>query len=191
MRDYEFTLRYLLLSGLAAQTVEQRLFEGGCADALLGLGQKGRLTLAFTRPAESAQAAVLGALRDVAVALPECRLMEVGPDWVGMTELTLLLDYNAQTLLEMIRRHAATFPLQLHGGQTGLWHLADVLTWLAEHQGRTVDEPLREVTMFNRTFNVAKDFRSLDAAQRKQMMGLAGVEPMGPMASAESWPAEK
>lgn len=175
MGEYEFTLRYLLPTGLPAEVLEQRLFEGGCGDALLGLGQKGRLTLAFTRPAPTAKAAVISALRDVVASLPEGRLVEVGPDWVSMKELAFLLKCSHEYLVSLIGDNAATFPLPLHAGKAGLWHLAEVLGWFAEHQDKAVDECLREVAIFNRTFNVAKDFRLLDTAQRQQMVRLAGV----------------
>ncbi len=167
MPEYEFTLRYLLLSGLTAEALEQRLYEGGCADALLGLGQKGRLTLAFTRPADSVKSAVISALKDVANALPEGRLVEVGPDWVCMAELAALLKCSRQSLIELIGHHGDTFPLPLHGGKAGLWHLVDVLAWFAEHQGMEIDAALLEVATFNRAFNVARECRQMSEAERK------------------------
>lgn len=60
----------------------------GCDDALVGIGQLGRLALEFTCDADDAEAAVRSALVDVRRAVPSAKLIEVAPDLVGLTDAT-------------------------------------------------------------------------------------------------------
>ena len=76
--EYTFTLKYQL--GDDAGDVDallERLGEAGCTDALVGIGQPGRLALEFTREAASAEAAMHSALADVRRAAPTMRLTAV------------------------------------------------------------------------------------------------------------------
>ena len=55
--EYTFTLKYQLADDdRDAKALVERLGEAGCDDALVGIGQPGRLALEFTREAESAGA---------------------------------------------------------------------------------------------------------------------------------------
>jgi hypothetical protein len=64
--EYTFTLKYQLADNdRTPDILVERLGEAGCDDALVGIGQPGRLALEFTREAESADAAVRSALADV------------------------------------------------------------------------------------------------------------------------------
>ena len=69
--EYIFTLKYQLTEhDNDPDALVERLGEAGCDDALVGIGQPGRLALEFTREAESAQVAVRSALADVKRAIP-------------------------------------------------------------------------------------------------------------------------
>jgi len=82
--DGQNTLKYQLADdGCAPDELVERLGEAGCDDALVGIGQPGRLALEFTRDAPDAVEAVLSALSDVRRAVPSARLIEVAPDLVG------------------------------------------------------------------------------------------------------------
>jgi len=73
-----FTLKYQLPSvDNDMDTIMNRLAEAGCEDALVGVGQPGRLALEFVREAPSAHDAVEGAIEDVRRAVPNARLIEV------------------------------------------------------------------------------------------------------------------
>ena len=82
--EYEFTLKYRLAAARSdADELVERLGAAGCDDALLGIGQPGRIALDFSREARSAKAAVISAMKAVKKAIPTARLVEVCPDSVG------------------------------------------------------------------------------------------------------------
>jgi hypothetical protein len=72
-----FTLTYQLPSDdIDMDSIMDRLAEAGCDDALVGVGQSGRLALKFVREAASAHDAIEGAIEDVRRAVPNARLTE-------------------------------------------------------------------------------------------------------------------
>ena len=57
--EFIFTLRYVLENSETTETeLMERLAMGGCEDALVGVGQTGRLALEFSRQAANAQEAM-------------------------------------------------------------------------------------------------------------------------------------
>lgn len=75
---FTFTLNYELTSDESdMDALVERLAEEGCDDALVGVGQTGRLALEFVREAHSAPDAIEGAKEDVRRAVPNARLIEV------------------------------------------------------------------------------------------------------------------
>lgn len=86
--EYTFTLKYQLADDDSApDALVERLGAAGCDDALVGVGQPGRLALEFTREAGSAEEVMRSALADVKAAIPSARLIEVSPDLVGLTDV--------------------------------------------------------------------------------------------------------
>ncbi|WP_273207706.1 hypothetical protein [Marinobacter subterrani] len=79
-RDYGFTLKFSVPPDLAKDQIESALFRSGCDDAIIGLGQKSRLALNFTREASSAEQAMLSAIQDVQRAIPAACVVDGGPD---------------------------------------------------------------------------------------------------------------
>jgi len=74
---FAFTLKYQLTSDESdMDSLVERLAEEGCDDALVGVGQPGRLALEFVREAASAHDAIEGAIEDVRRAVPNARLIE-------------------------------------------------------------------------------------------------------------------
>ncbi|WP_047528767.1 hypothetical protein [Pseudomonas sp. 11/12A] len=74
---FTFTLNYELASDESnMDALVERLAEEGCDDALVGVGQPGRLALEFVREAPSAHEAIEGAIEDVRRAVPNARLIE-------------------------------------------------------------------------------------------------------------------
>ncbi|OXR49468.1 DNA-binding protein [Pusillimonas sp. T2] len=90
--EYIFTLKYQLADSDCDQDdLVERFGQAGCDDALVGMGLPGRLALEFTREAEDADSAVRGALADVQRVVPSATLIEVAPDWVGLTDVAQIV----------------------------------------------------------------------------------------------------
>ncbi len=136
--------------------VVERLADVGCEDALAGIGQSGRLALAFTRTAVSVDAAVRSALEAVRRALPSAWLIEAAPDLVGLTDLANIVGVSRQRMRTLSLRHASGFPLPVHDGSTALWHLADVLVWLQRDNKRVLDPGVLDVAQIAWQVNVAR-----------------------------------
>ncbi|WP_030072665.1 helix-turn-helix transcriptional regulator [Halomonas alkaliantarctica] len=162
---YEFILKFAIPSDLDGEVLETSLYESGCDDALIGIGLKGRLALEFAREAASAQQAITSAMADVKRAIPDARLIEVGPDLVGVTDIAELLVFTRQNMRKLVQSHLATFPLPLHEGRASLWHLSEVLDWFQAHQRRQVDSALCEVARVCMQANVARESRRVPTEQ--------------------------
>ena len=124
----------------------EQLFADGCDDALIGIGQHGRLALDFTREASSAGEAVLSALTDVQRIVPGARLIEASPDFVGLTDIANILGFSRQNMRKLLVKSGPTFPLPVHDGKPAIWHLATILDWFAIEKGRDLDAALHEVS---------------------------------------------
>ena len=75
--EYTFTLKYQLGDDEGdTDALVERLGEAGCDDALVGIGQPGRLALEFTREAPSAHDAIEGAKEDLRRDVPNARLID-------------------------------------------------------------------------------------------------------------------
>lgn len=155
--EYTFTLKYQLAADdRDAAAVVERLGAAGCDDALVGTGVAGRIALAFTREAASAEAALQSALANVSHALPGARLTEAGPDYVGLSDVADILDMSRQNLRKLMLTHPASFPPPVHEGSTSIWRLADLLTWFAQ-RGYTLPLAVVEAAGAARQVNLAKD----------------------------------
>ncbi|MNW05288.1 hypothetical protein D3C71_2015170 [compost metagenome] len=74
---FTFTLNYQLTPDESdIDKLVDRLAEEGCDDALVGIGQPGRLALEFVREAPSAHDAIEGAIEDVRRAVPNAHLID-------------------------------------------------------------------------------------------------------------------
>ncbi|TBR38893.1 MULTISPECIES: helix-turn-helix transcriptional regulator [Dyella] len=158
MNSYEFTLKFQLPHEAAdPESWIEALADAGCDDALVGVGQQGRIALDFARDAESAFVAVSSAVRDVQKAIPNAHLVEASPDFVGLTDVAEMAGFSRQNMRKLMTGHVATFPVPVHEGNPSLWHLAPVLAWLAEHQQRPVDTRLLDVAQVTMALNIARD----------------------------------
>jgi hypothetical protein len=165
MTDYEFTLKFSLPNPEAEpDQYIAALAAAGCDDALIGIGQSGRIALDFTRTAGSAFGAISSALRDVRRAIPKAVLVEASPDFVGLTDVADIAGFTRQNMRKLMIGNMSTFPVAVHEGKPALWHLATILTWLNEQQQRAVDGALLEVATTNMALNIAKETRKLPGA---------------------------
>jgi hypothetical protein len=171
--SYDFILKFSVSD--AHQDIEawvERLGAEGCDDALVGTGRPGRVALDFSRDASSAEAAVLSALADVKRALPGAKLLEVGPDFVGLTDIAELVGVSRQNLRKLSLAHAGSFPAAVHDGNPSIWHLAPVLQWLQVRQSYAIDSNLMEVAKVAMRLNIAKEAAALPASVQRQLRPL-------------------
>jgi predicted DNA-binding transcriptional regulator AlpA len=168
--EYTFTLKYQLAENDSdADALVERLGEAGCDDALVGIGQPGRMALEFTREAESAQAAVRSALADVRRAVPLAKLVEAVPDFVGLTDVAELIGVSRQAMRKLMLSHAATFPAPVHEGSAAIWHLAEVLGWLEEKGGYTLESTMLETARATLEVNLTKEVYRLPVTSAREL----------------------
>jgi predicted DNA-binding transcriptional regulator AlpA len=156
--EYEFTLKFKLDPADAnLDEIVDRLGTAGCDDAMIGIGVAGHLGLEFVREAVSAEEAILSAIKDVKTAVPSAQLAEIGPDFVGLTDVADLLGMSRQNMRKLMVTHAHTFPIPVHTGQASLWHLALVLQFLKDRGQHKVAQTLLEVAGTAMKFNITKE----------------------------------
>jgi predicted DNA-binding transcriptional regulator AlpA len=162
MKEFDFTLKFSISEG--SENPEDYLLaleQEGCTDALVGVGQAGRIALHFTREAETATEAVVSAIRDVEKAIPTAKLIEATPDLVGLSDIAQVLSFSRQYMRKLMLNHQSSFPAPSHEGKTALWHLSNVLAWLKQEGKYAVDESLLDVANTNMQLNFAKELSKL------------------------------
>ena len=173
--EYTFTLKYQLTDDdRDPDALVERLGEAGCDDALVGIGQPGRLALEFTREADSADAAVRSALADVRSAVPSARLIEVAPDLVGLTDVAEIVGVSRQNMRKLMLAHPGSFPAPVHEGSASIWHLADVLAWLQAKGSYSLTRDVQEVARVALQVNVAKEGQRLPRSASKELEAVGG-----------------
>ncbi len=173
--EYTFTLKYQLADDdRDPDALVERLGEAGCDDALVGIGQPGRLALEFTREADSADTAVRSALADVRSAVPTARLIEVSPDLVGLTDVADIVGVSRQNMRKLMLTHPGSFPAPVHEGSASIWHLADVLTWLQAKGSYSLARDVLDVACVALQVNVAKEGRRLARSTSAELEALVG-----------------
>ncbi|HGL4257327.1 helix-turn-helix transcriptional regulator [Burkholderia dolosa] len=173
--EYTFTLKYQLTEDDSdPDGLVERLGEAGCGDALVGIGQPGRLALEFTREADSADAAVRSALADVRSAVPSARLIEVTPDLVGLTDVAEIVGVSRQNMRKLMLAHPGSFPAPVHEGSASIWHLADVLAWLQAKGNYALAKDVLDIARVALQVNVAKEGRRLPRSTSKELEALVG-----------------
>lgn len=168
--EYEFTLKYQLgEQDNDFDELVERLGAGGCDDALIGIGQVGRIGLKFTREAASAKDALLSAMADVRAAIPTARLIEAGPDFVGLTDVAQIVRMSRQNLRKLMSTHATNFPIPVHDGSSGVWHLADLLEWLQAKGNYLLPQGVVEVSVATKRVNQAKEAVQLSPEDTREL----------------------
>ena len=168
--EYTFTLKYRLLP--ADQNVDDligRLGAEGCDDALVGVGQPGRMALEFTREADSARDALQSALADVKRAMPAAQLFEAAPDFVGLSDVAQVVGVSRQNLRKLMLSHAASFPAPVHDGSTAVWHLADMLDWLHATLAYQLEPVTLDIARTIKQVNLVKQAEQISPASEKQL----------------------
>jgi hypothetical protein len=172
MKEYEFTLKFSLPSDANPEEFVDKLGEQGCDDALIGIGQTGRISLNFIREATSARNALLSAIIDVKKAVPVARLIEATPDLVGLTDVAEILGFSRQNMRKIMLSSNRTFPAPVHEGKPSIWHLAKILMWLKNNQDYEIDDSLVEIAKSTMNFNIAKELQELDPELQDEIKSL-------------------
>ncbi len=163
-KEYEFTLKFSLPdSDVDPETYVSQLGEAGCDDAIIGIGQKGKIALQFDREADSAHNAVLSAILDVKNIIPEAKLIEATPDLVGLSDIAELMGFSRQNMRKLMLTHSTTFPDPIHTGASAIWHLSNVLQWFERKQNKRIADNIKEVAETNLQVNLAKEAARLDS----------------------------
>ena len=171
--EYEFTLKFMVApDGADADEIVERLGEAGCNDALVGIGQTGRIALEFTREADSAKKAILSALEEVKDAIPDAKLLEITPDFVGLSDVAELVGVTRQNMRKLMLAHKESFPVALHEGSVALWHLSPVLKWLKEHANYRIEPSLIEVAHMAMQINLAKEASLMERRIQREVVEL-------------------
>lgn len=171
--EFIFTLKYRLPVGTETlPAIEEALVNNHCDDALAGVGQPGRLALEFSRKAESARHAIHSALADVKRALPASVLIEATPDLVGLSDVADIARVSRQYMRKLMLANPDSFPSPVHEGSTSVWHLADLLNWLAIRGVYAAPPELRETARATQEVNQAK------AAYRLPTSLVRNLEPL-------------
>ncbi len=155
--EFTFTLKYQLPThDIDMDALIERLGEEGCEDALVGVGQPGRLGLTFTREAAGAQDAMESALVDVRRAVPQARLIEVTPDLVGLTDVAEVMGVTRQNMRKLVVAYPS-FPTPVHEGSAAIWHLAEVLSWMQDKGYERVPRVTHDIARVAMRVNIAKE----------------------------------
>ena len=126
----------------------------------------------FTREGESAFAAVVSALQDIKRVVPSARLVEAGPDFVGLTDVAEVAGVSRQNMRKLMLSHAIDFPPPVHEGSASVWHLSDVLGWLAARGGYEITTNVFDTAKAVKQINLAKGVRELEPRLGRQLEGL-------------------
>jgi hypothetical protein len=170
MMEFDFRLKFTLAgeSPNIDQLVE-RLGAAGCNDALVGIGQTGRIALDFTREAASAKQAIFSALEEVRQAIPNAKLLEAAPDFVGLTEIAEWVGVTRQNMRKLAITHKDSFPIAMHEGSASLWHLSPVLQWLKE-RAYPIKQSLLDVAYIAMQINLAKEASQIEHSVQTEVL---------------------
>ncbi|MES2579403.1 MAG: DNA-binding protein [Pseudomonadota bacterium] len=163
MKDYDFILKFDLPDHDAdPEQFVEALYESGCDDASVGIGQQGRIALNFIRQSESALKAILSAISDVKKAIPGVKLIEATPDLVGLTDIADILGFSRQNMRKIAITNKSVFPTPVHEGSVALWHLFKVLQWFKVSRSYDIEDSLIEISNTNMQVNLASQMRDID-----------------------------
>ncbi len=151
MNSYEFTLRFTLPHrNDEPERYLDALYQAGCDDAAVGVGQYGVIGLDFHRSACSAEQAFRTAIENVHNAIPGATPVEAGPDLVGLSEMADLFGFSRQNMRKYATGPAdarAPFPAPTILGDPSLWHLAEVAAWFKQNNAIQLSPSVFEASM--------------------------------------------
>jgi hypothetical protein len=173
MTEYDFLLKFDLSDpSIDPEQFVEALYEAGCDDATVGIGQHGRIALNFTREALSANEAVSSAIADVRKAIPEAKLVEATPDLVGLTDIAEILGCSRQNIRKLVIGNRSIFPSPVHEGSAAIWHLAKVLKWFKAKGNYVIEDNLIDVSNAAMQVNIARQMQDIEPAFHRNIKAL-------------------
>lgn len=174
MNEYDFTLKFNLENHLAdSDDFIEKLYAGGCDDALIGVGNKEYVALNFIREASSAYEAISSAINDVKRVISGVTLIEAAPDLVGLTDAAKILGYTQQHMKNLSIESNSKFPMPVYEGTHSIWHLAEILMWLREYRRQLIDDALLEIAQTNMNINIATSWQKIPPDLQESIKALA------------------
>jgi hypothetical protein len=167
---YEFTLKFRI------PTIDYKVEEiveclgDFCNDAVVGIGEPGRLALNFTRTSNSAKPAILGALTDVENAVRKATLIEITPDFVSLADIAEHIGVSRQKMRKLLLAHPNSFPAPVHEGITAIWHLVSVLSWLKGRDGYRIRRSLFDVAQTAMQINITRGRKQFERRQHRAVI---------------------
>ncbi|MFC3122943.1 hypothetical protein [Agaribacter flavus] len=157
MRTFEFTLNYHLREvSLSMDDIDDRLFESGCDDALVAHSGTGLISLDFTRRAQNAWRAVFSAMHSIERALPAASLVEVKPDYVGVSDIADYFNVSRQYVQKLIVSGKLDYPPITNVGNTSVYHLFPVLDALKATISSSISDELEELAAIAMKVNIKR-----------------------------------
>lgn len=180
MTEYEFELHFALPDVAAdSEHYLDALYEAGCDDAVIGLGQPGYLALDFCRSAKNAESAVKQAVKDVKRAIPHAMLITAAPDLLNISDLVRVLEQANVVRLtrqamrkyafNQVKKTVRPFPGSQVFVESPLWHLDEVIQWLLDNDKvtqRDNAETLLQIAHCARELNASLEYQRLAPDQR-------------------------
>ncbi len=157
MLDYEFTLRYQKIgSTLSDSCIDDALFEAGFNDALITRCGSDILEINFDRAVKGAVEVFESALKCANDVLnDDYKLIEVKPDYVGVTDIAEHYDVKRQYIQKIIGNNKIKLTPITVIGKTSIYRLADVFEDIDRQliSGLSVSLDMRALANFTRRIN--------------------------------------
>ncbi|MBR9907022.1 MAG: hypothetical protein GYB30_03100 [Gammaproteobacteria bacterium] len=158
MNKYEFSLRFdVAPCALSMDEIDDRLFEKGCDDALVRHSRRQEILLDFNRESSSAVEAFRVAYEQIKTALPQARLLEAKPDYVGPTDIACVFDLSRQRIQKILQTRASGLRALTSVGNTQVFRLSHVIDEFSKLGTLHVKEPVRETAIAAMQMNRMND----------------------------------
>ena len=128
MKSYEFSLRFdVSACNLTRDEIDDRLYSAGCDDTLVRYGRKNEVLIEFSRDSDSAINALLQAKQQVVGVMPNARLLEAKPDYVGPTDIAKVYNVSRQRIQTILSSAALDVHALTSVGNTQIFRLARII----------------------------------------------------------------
>ncbi len=170
MNEYEFTLKFSLPDSKESPEQYLEALANACDDAIVGVGNTGRIALNFLRTENNAVEALLTAIDDVKTAIPGAKLIEVAPDLVGVTDIAEITDKSRQYIRKLMQQKGC--PPPVYEDKLALWHLEDIAGWLVDDCGYAFDSSVREIARITNLLNrcIYRELTKIDPDTEKRVL---------------------